>query len=291
MDIAQAAAYFDLQQFDAYNFGTSSWDLAAFEGQLKLADSFVSIWNRPTRKRMIYTAPGNEPTSTVVRVPQTGNTYLVGTGHADVHDGFHYRTVTSVHECRPATVSRLVPAVVSGVKGWAEEEVVRATFADAELRSVNEGQEKELTNYGHYFLFLPAEEPVQRHDVVTLGGVKHYVLEVYVDSGYTCARTTVRPDERVNFEYVSKGAVSYSTANQTVSSSDTTYKVTGKRVPEDTTDFSGTPQASVKLMLLESMISFSPKPGDSFTLEGKTYRVASVRQDSILREWYVKGIT
>lgn len=290
MDMVQAARFFDLQNFDTYNFTSASWQLNAFQGQLKLADVFVSIWNRPTRKRMLYCNPDSLPNSTVVRVPNTQEIFLLGTGQADTHANAHYREVYGLHRSAGvAVLNRKTPVEVLGVRGWAVDATVQTTFGDVELRSVNENQDAELINYGHFFMFLPSNCPVVKHDTVTINGVVYYVLETYTDSGYSCCRVTSSPDERVNFTYTSKGVQAYNTATQTTSGSDTTYNVTGKVTPmlvEDIKDLD-IQKDHIKLMLVDSFISFDPKVQDTLTFDGKTYTVERVQRDSLLQEWYL----
>lgn len=290
MDITKAAKYFDRQDFDAYDFNTASWVPAAFRGQLKSSDTFVSIWNRPTRKRMLYCAPGQQPTSSVIRVPTTGEMFMVGTVQKDSIMNTSYRMVVGLHTIRAvAQVNRKIPVVNAGIKGWAVNTPIRTSFGDVELRSVNETQDQELANYGHFFLFMPSDEDLQRHDTVTIQGVQYYVLEVYPDSGYTAARVTSHPDERVDFVYVSKGVGAYNPATQSVSSSDTSYNVTGKLVPMLSEDVPNQDilKERVRVMLMDSFISFDPKVDDKITYLGKTYTVDKVERNSILSEWYL----
>jgi hypothetical protein len=241
---------------------------------------------------MLYCAPGQMPTSSIVRVPSTGEIFLVGTPHQDSIQNTAYRAVLSVHSSAgSATVVRKIPAVTLGIKGWAVDTLIRNTFADVELRSVNESQQATLLNYGNYFLFMPHDEPLQRHDVVTLNAISYYVLEVYKDSGFTSARVTAHPDERVNFTYTSVGAQTYNTSTQTVTSSNTTYNVTGKIVPEISQEIvnSEVITEALKVMLLDSFISFVPKVGDLINYLNKTYTVFKVERNSILSEWNLEA--
>lgn len=290
MDITKAAKFFDRQDFDSYDFGSESWSLAAFRGQLKSSDTFVSIWNRPTRKRMLYCAPGQTPDSTVIRVPTTGEVFMVGTAQKDSIINAAYRNVIGLHAARNvAQVWRKTPVVNVGVRGWAVNALVRNSFADIELRSVNETQDQELVNYGHFFMFMPSDENLQRHDTVILDGVTYYVLEVYPDSGYTAARCTSHPDERVDFVYKSKGVDTYNPATQAVSSTDVNYNVTGKITPMLSEDVSNQDilKEYVRVMLLDGFISFVPKVQDKLTYLGKTYTVEKVERNAILSEWYL----
>ena len=288
MDLLQAAQYFDTLSFDAYNFTTESWEISAFEGQLKRADDFISIWNRPTRKRMLYTPPSVTIPSSVIRVGTTGETFLVGHVAGDSHANVHYRNLCGLHQVDGRAVQRRkTPAETLGVKGWAVEATVKNTFADIELRSVNEGQETQLLNYGNYFMFMPYDADVRRHDTIEVASVRYYVLDVYVDSGMRCARATAQPDERVNFVYTSVGSPVYSTATQTISSTNTNYNATGKVVPLLSQDLrnSEVTRNRVKVMILESFISFTPKIGDLVSYLGSQYKVEIVQRDASLEEY------
>lgn len=290
MDFQQTAKFFDQQNFDRYNFTTSSWNLNAFKGQLKRGDEFVTIWNRPTRKRMLYVASGVS-TGEVIRVPHTGEVFMVGHASGDVHANVHYRSLVGLHQSAGVAVQRRKTPVESlGVKGWAAETVVKTTFGDVELRSVNEGQEAQLINYGNYFMFLPVNTVLHRHDTVTLNSVVYYVLEVYPDSGLMCARVSAQPDERVNFVYTSVAAQTYNTASQTVTAgADTNYNVTGKVVPLVFEDLKNSDvfRNRVKVMILTSFISFTPKMLDKLTYLGVTYTVEVVQRDAGLEEWQI----
>lgn len=288
MDIVQAAAYFDRQDFDTYNFTTSSWELNVFKGQLKRADDFVSIWNRPTRKRMLYTANGVTINSSVIRLPTTQEIYMVGHGFGDSFSNVHYRTVTGLHQALgEMQVHRKTPVEVLGVKGWAVNALVKTTFGDLELRSVNEGQEASLYNYGSFFLFSPPDTALLRHDTVTLGGVTYYVFEVYLDSGFCCARISSQPDERVDFVYTSVGTTVYNTATQTTSSTDVTYNTTGKVKPLLVQDLrnSDVVRDRIQVMIIDSFISYTPKINDKITYLGTVYKVEVVQRDAGLQEW------
>lgn len=288
MDIVQAAGYFDRQYFDAYDFSTESWELNVFTGQLKRADDFVSIWNRPTRKRMLYTAKDVVIPSTVIRLPTTQEIYMVGHGFGDSFSNVHYRTTTGLHQAAATMqVYRKTPVEVLGVKGWATNTLVKTTFGDLELRSVGEGQEASLYNYGSFFLFSPSDSQIARHDTVVLEGTTYYVFEVYVDSGFRCARVSSQPDERVNFTYTSVGSQVYNPATQTTSSTDTTYNTTGKIKPLIVQDLknSDVVRDRVQVMIIDTFISYTPKIGDKIAYLGTTYTVEIVQRDAGLEEW------
>ena len=289
MDMYQVASFFDLQDFDEFDPATGTWYQATIKGQLKLADKFVAIWNRPTRNRMMYFAPGNEPTRPVLRVSNTGDILMLKTPQRDTHANVQYRTVVGGHlAAGVAVVKRLLPVGPPENPGWAVEATVLTTYADVELRSVNESQDRELLSYGHFFMFLPRGTNLSDHDTVTLNGKTYYVLETYNDSGLDAARVTSKPDERVNMVYISmNGPAVYDPDSGENVEQTTTYNVTGKLTVKRIEDIQGSEisRTVVEVMIRKPFIGLVPKIGDKISFMGKTYIIESVGENSLRDEW------
>lgn len=291
MDLRAVARFFDTLDFDIFDPGTSTWTLNAFRAQIKMADKFTSIWNRPTRKRVLYSAPGATPTATVIRLSATGQIYMVGTQHHDAIFNAHHRDVTGLHmPSGTAVVTRLVPAGPSNNPGWGVVTAVGTTYGDAELRSVDENQDRQVLSYGHYVLFFPRDFDIRRQDNVVLAGVNHHILETYLDSGYLTARSTVLPDERTNLVYAVVGVPVYDTATQTNVPVTTSYNVTGKFQMLSSSELgdSDVLNETAKVMIHEDFIGVQPKVTDQVTSAGKKYRVMEVSRNAILTEWHLK---
>jgi hypothetical protein len=290
MDITQTAKYFDIQSFDVYDFANSKWLSCVLHGQLKKTDTFTEIWNRPTRKRLLTCAPGEEPSSPVIRVPESGEIFMVGASHKDVWDGY-YRFVAGLHLVQgPATVNRKTPVGSSNDPGWAVDAVIAETFGDAELRSASENKDDEIEHYGSYFLFLPINTAIQRDDSVSINGRTYFVLEFYVDSGLMCARVTVAPDDRINVTFVSFGAETYDTSTQQNIRASATYNVTGRMKPLSEKRSKDENVADLKLtfMIRKAWIGVTPKVDDQIFYAGKGFKVLEVAQNALMDEWYLK---
>lgn len=286
MDLKATAAFFDTQSFDVFNVASGTWALAAFKGQIKLADTFVSIWNRPTRKRMLFVAPGQEPTGSIIRLPTTGEIMMVGSEQGDSTNNYAYRKVFGLHKARGvAQLYRREPPQPG--LGFAVNTLIQTTYADAELRSVNEDQDQMIDHFGHYFLFLPSNAPVKKNDTLVLDGITYFILEDYLDSGLRCARATSNPDERFDFVYTAVGNPVYNPVTQTNSPTTTNYNVTGKITPYSTEDLENTDlqAGSVRVMIHEDWIAFAPKPNDYLTYLGNRYYVKRVERNARLSEW------
>lgn len=290
MDIFQTARYFDTQNFDYFDFTNNVWVTTAFKGQLKKTDTFTEIWNRPTRKRLLSCAPDQEPQSPVIRVPESGEIFMVGASHKDVWDGY-YRFIAGLHKIRgSAIVRRRAPVGPSNDPGYAVESVVINTFGDCELRSADENQDREIEHYGSYFMFLPINTSLNRDDSVEISGVRYFVLESYVDSGLMCARATSQPDDRIDAIFVSLGAETYDTNTQQSTRTPTSYHVTGRVKPlhAELSNDENILATELTFLIKKSWIGVEPKIDDKLTIGSKTNRVIDVAQNSLLDEWYLK---
>jgi hypothetical protein len=289
VDIYQTSRFFDKTQFEEWSFALSAFRNLGFLGQLKKADNFVSIWNRPTRKRMIYSQVDRNLTSGVVRLPSTGEIFLVGSSQDDTHLNKGYRRVYNAHEAHgPATVLRKVPAVKAlGELGFATTITIEATFADYELRSTDRILDTKLLGYGEYFLFLPSSSGVADLDTVTLGGKIFYVYEVYKDSGLVTCRATAKPDDRRDVLYIEVGPKVYDPLTQTVSSTERVYETTARVVPKmEQTDFESVGlESSYRIVMAQNFISYIPKVGNFVQFGGDRYKVMKVMSNTLAEEF------
>jgi hypothetical protein len=290
MDLFQVSAYFDSTHFLVWDFDAQTW-VQGFEGQIKRADNFVSIWNRPTRKRMLYAQIDTNIESSVVKVEATGEIFMLGSSQDDAHLNKGYRKVLNAHEAYgSAVISRKQPTLVGGVRSYAEDIVVETTFGDYELRATDRLSDDRLLGYGEYFLFLPSNSTVRDLDTVLIGGIRFYVYEVYKDSGFVTCRATSKGDDRIDFQYVSLGSPTYNPSTQTVTPTETVYGSTGRVIPNKSNIDSSSTVAvkSLKIIFREDFISYVPKPNDFVIFRGLRYKVRNVALDSLLQEYEIE---
>lgn len=292
MDFVQVSRFFDRQDFDTYSTSTNLWTTKVFKGQVKIADKFVSIWNRATRRRMLYIPPEAETKlAPVIRVSSTQDTYMVGVSQKDVHDNLHYRSVVNVqHVLGEATVVRRAPVGPPNNPGWAVASTVYTSYADYELRSTSEDDNDNILNYGKFFLFMPRDVLLEREDLVTVGSKTFYVYETYMDSGLSCARASVEPDDRANFVYKRITGQAYNPNTQQNSATTQSFNVTGRvSLDEDAEQGSrSTGERRTKFLIRQSWFPGKPKPNDLFEYDGVTYTARLVEQDYQRDEWIVK---
>lgn len=281
MDLVAAARYFDTTWFDSYDAASQQWELRAFKGQLKKADTFVSIWNRPTRKRMLYTQPGQEPPTPIIRVNGTTQVMLVGTNHPDFTSSRHYRNVQTLHEARgQAAITRLdrytTPSVV------VERRSQGNVFVDFELRSIEEDLNRTVNHYGHYFAFMASNSQIKKHDVLTFEGKDYFIIDLYVDSGFLSARVEQRQDERQILSYTQVNSNTYNHNTQAVTETVTAHTVVARVATVKKDQLPNSDILSNYLrVLLDPQFSpgLIPKPNDKITVSGQVYHVESVRAE------------
>lgn len=298
MDMFQVAKRFDLLDFEQYNFTDSTWDsLPIFKAQLKSADKFLSIYHRPTRKRMLYCAPDVAPTSTIIRVKVTGEIFIVGAVQSDSHANVNYRVVYSLNKA--LGYGRLIRKVTSGPSnnpGWAVDTEILRTFVDAELRSLDEREDNKLYHYGHYILNFPAGTLVEEFDTFIVDqnfsslptqNLSFYIFESYHDSGMVNARAVLRGDERVNVVYKVYTGQTY--VNQQTSKVFQNRNVTGRLEAISKEELGGNVTHDSTKLVVSSLFlgDIVPKLEDELTYNGKTYRVVKVYHDPLKIEWHI----
>ena len=87
---------------------------------------------------------------------ETGEIFMIGAMQPDAHDNTHYRNIYSMTIPNGvATVYRKAPAGPANNPGWAVQDTVETTWADVELRSLNENEDTALIHHGHFVVTLP----------------------------------------------------------------------------------------------------------------------------------------
>lgn len=290
MDLTQVRGRFDDLAFDAWNFGNSTWTLLAFTGKLALADPKVSLMSKGTRRRMLYTSPGNEPPTNVIRCSTTGEVLMVGTQNKDNLFNTYYRNVVSLHYgIAGAVLTRRVPTGPSNNPGWMILTQTLNTFADYELRSDNENIEAQIQQWGAFDLTFPAGTDVQRHDNLTVAGRTFYIFETAPGSGFMIAKATDRPDARVNIVYTVIGAPVYNPATLTPTTTFTSYNVTAFIEPYDAQQDSNSTiiKDRVRMMILKTWIGVTPQLKDKIVYGGKTFYISRIASNQLGDEWHI----
>lgn len=292
MDLFQAAKRFDLLTVEQFDFASNSWTGPRIKAQLKRGDQFLSIYHRPTRKRMLFTSPDQAPSSPVIRIKRTGEIFMVGALQEDAHADVHYRNIYALTKPHArATIIRKIPQGPADNPGWAVPVVVQKTWADVELRSLTEDEDKSVYHHGHVVITTPSNSPLQPHDTIVIGGLlgqEYYVLERYVDSSLVNARAVARGDERIDIVYRQHTGETYDPASGMVLQSYTNRNVTARISPVAEEELKGDiVRDSIKMMVAASFIGIRPRMNDKITYQGHDYKVVKIDHNPLEDEYYV----
>lgn len=313
MDLGAIAEYFDWTNFDAFSFDLLPagefragvdpwalpawhWDTAAFSGRIDLTDRFLSNFNKPLRRRMLFTRPDVVlPSSGTFRDPATGQVYLLGQSRQDSLGGTAYNMLTVCHLVSglSAGLGKVTSKVVQGAGddlGWLVDTEVDTYYGDLELRSSGEESSTKGIHVGSHFLTLPGFANLEKYDFFHLNGKSYKVDEPYFDSGFMTARVTEVGDDRLDFtiEWDSGGSYDYDlgTATHSVVSRNVSGIVSSRfdrreDYDKDSTDY-------LEVFIFQEHVGFDPKPGMRLTLEGRTFDIVWVQEDRRERQWKLR---
>lgn len=163
-------------------------------------DRFLSIYNRPVRRRQISHEPGAHfPDSMLIRNPGDGSVYLIGADRTDTDGNITVETLTTLHQVgQVCTVKRrqLSESASETDPGWLEYVTVGEFYFDAELRTVSEESDLASEFVGKYFTFTHFSG-LEPNDVIYFPDGQSYIVEMpYQDAGFWSARVARMKDAR-----------------------------------------------------------------------------------------------
>lgn len=223
------------ERMEAWDPVTETFIPDSFRARIDLTDRFLSNFNKPTRRRMLFA--DNEvvfPESRVFRHPGTKDVYLLGTTRQDARGGNPYLglTILQLVTDEPggtaglATITRKVVQGPPDDPGWLVDTVFAKSYVDTEfLTSTDEVATTDL-RIERYNAYLPLPIQPQEWDFMTLHGVKYRVLDTYADSGFFALRIDHEDDYRSNFVLRTSGRVMNKVTHQ-YDITDRSYNVTG----------------------------------------------------------------
>lgn len=295
MDLKRIASYFDTQPFDVYDSVSGTWSIEAFYGQLKAADDFVSLFNRATRRRMLFVSPDQFVgigQGSVIRISGGGEPLILGHPQEDAAFGEVYRyTIPCNYASRFGTIKRRKPAGPANDPGPLVETVIGTSYFDVELRTVEKSGDDLTFSVGKYFLYLPYGVSIEEGDTIEVSPTEYYrIVEIYEDSGLLAARATTAEDLRQDFTYKRvNGSGTFDNNLGRYVENVTTYTVAGEVIDITSTDstLSVASKPKYKILIPMDNIGFMPNVGDKITLDGQDRNVISVTRDRLNHSWDV----
>lgn len=264
-----------VESFEGWDEVAKTFVPGAFVGRIEIADRFLSNFNKPLRRRMLFTAPDVVfPASRTFRHPGTGDVYLIGQSRQDATAGggnphimltvCHLVTEEPNGSSGLATLYRKAPAGPGTDPGWLVETVLGQAYMDIEFRTSASEPETHEVRVQNFFGFLPRHVECQPWDFVELQGKRFRVVDTFADSGLAGLRVDQEEDHRVNFVFHLKGARTYNRTTHEYEESGTTANVTGHLVRErEFPSWSSTATPYLDVVIERSHIGFQPVPDDT----------------------------
>lgn len=278
------------EQFDAWDSVTKTFVPRGFKGRLDLTDRFLSIYNRPTRKRQLYVKPDEVlPQSLVFRHPSSGDVYIIGQerqdARFDVTDGDTYIKMAMVHLVTPkidgssglAVQTRKVPKGPADNPGWLVDEVLAEDFLDVEFRTNTAETGVYDNKVGNFYAWTTLNVEARQYDFFLLNGKNYRVVDSFPDLGMRGLRLDQEGDPRINLVITSITS-GYDPVEHEYTDVEANFNVTAV-IPEYN-ELAGWADnkisSSVTVVIDFNHIGFEPKPNMKVTYKGRTRLVKSV---------------
>lgn len=208
MNLKKAALRSCKEKMEAWDPVTETFIPDAFRARIDLTDRFLSNFNRPTRRRMLFAdSEAVFPESRVCRHPGTKDVYMMGVTRKDALGGNPYvgLTILQLVTDEPggsaglATIYRRVPMGPPEDPGWLVNSVFARTWVDTEFLTSNDETYTTDLRIERYVAFLPMPVQPEEWDFLVLHGVEYRVLDTFSDSGFFSLRIDHEKDYRSDF--------------------------------------------------------------------------------------------
>lgn len=287
------------EPLEAWDPTTESWVPDAFKGRIDLTDRFLSNFNKPTRRRMLFCAPEVEfPDSLTIRHPGSKDVYILGAPRQDARRGVVYDKMTILQLATDvpggsggyATITRKVPQGPANDPGWLVDTIYAKCFVDTEFRTSSDEDETHDVKTENFLIYLPASVEIKAWDFVTLHGNKYQVIDSFSDSGFMSGRIDERPDTRINFVLNVEGDKHYDQQTRQWVVAKTNYNVTGVILRDEAFAlWSSEAEDYVVVYIDAPNIGIEPKANEmSLTWKGRTRVIRQVSTQAGTRQWELR---
>lgn len=287
MHLSKIAAKRITEPLEAWDEVSETFVPEAFMGRVDLTDRFLSNFNKPLRRRMLFTTPGTQfPASRTFRHPGTQEVYLMGQSRGDAQSGDHYLDLTVCHLVTDvpngssglATIYRKSPQGPAEDPGWLVEEQLGKAFIDLEFRTSASEPDTHEIQIENYYAFLPIHWNLKAWDFVELHGHRYRVVDTYSDSGMAGLRVDKQVDTRINFKLHTQGNRIYDPVNHKYVTAPTTFNVTGVMIKyHDFSNWRSDTEPYIDVSIEEEHIGVRPEPNTMFLeFEGRKRTITQV---------------
>lgn len=299
MNLKKAALRWCKEPIEAWDPVTETWTQDYFRGRVDLMDRFLSNFNKPTRRRMLFAAHDAPfPPSLIIRHPGTKDVYIIGAKRQDARAGNPYVGMTILQLCtdEPGTSSgyaelhRRVALGPANDPGWLVDTVIGKTFVDTEFRTSSDQEEAHDLKIENLLFYIPRTIELKAWDYIHFHGGKYRVIDSFPDSGFSSGRIDEQEDTRVNFKLIVKGNESYDDETGRWLKDDVTYNVTGVVLRDEKFAlWASQSQDYVTVYIDEKNIGVVPEPNlMSLVADGVTRVIRQVSTQAGTAQWELR---
>jgi hypothetical protein len=304
-------------------------DTGLFDGQKLVArmaptDRFLSIYNRPTRMRQVFTKPNTKlPASLVVQHSTTKDIYILGTQRQDtkfnVNNGKPYVEITMAHLVTPngqgtsglfKVYRKLLPDLSKyddfddmksvdyagrdiyqdgngKVFGWLEDTKVMDAYGDVEFRTTKAEAGTFDHREGDYYGWFAINARLQDFDKLVLDGRTYFVAMEYSDLGFTGVTLSHRLERYQDFKFITTERT-YNSATHEYDTTAVEKEVSGI-ITDDTEKVAWATGAvsNIQIAINTDHIGFTPKIGEYVKYQGRERKIKSVYLQAAQVQWLV----
>lgn len=291
MELTPISGYFDDTYLDVLR-SDGSWQIRKLKCQIKLADDFISIFNRPTRRRMLVLTPDQHSrlNGTVIRISGADEIYLIGNSQKDMGAGGVYRVTLPMNKTTDRVeIFRKCTKGTDDNPGALVRESMGFYYMDLELRTLTNEGETLSASIAKYFFWFQRDIDLLADDEFTFEDVTYRVLESFYDTGFRGARVTTEDDSReaIHYKRLSGDSVyDNETGEYSLSYNDYDISAEISEIMESRRD-SGQLYEDViyKVLVQDEHIGFRPSTKDKVVIDDYERNIDSIIRDRHNKSW------
>jgi len=287
------------EPIEAWDPVTETWVPDALRARIDLMDRFLSNFNKPTRRRMLFSDNLTVfPDSLTIRHPDTKDVYIIGSTRQDARAGKAYVNMTILQLATDVpggasglgTYTRKVALGPADDPGWLVDTQLAKAFTDIEFRNSSDENDSEDLKIENFLIYAPLTLELKAWDYMELKGKRYRLVDAFVDSGFTSGRVDEERDTRINFYLDVQGNSVYDRTLKEWIDSPRRYEVTGVMVrQEGFALWSSEAEDYIDVYFEEKNIGFEPLPNVmSLVYNGRSRVIRHVSTQAGTRQWILR---
>lgn len=292
MELSRISEYFDDTDLDVLRSSDSVWQHKRITGQIKISDDFISIFNRPTRRRMLLLSETqyNNLNGNVIRVTGSDTVYLIGNPQKDYGKGGVYRVTIPLNKAQS-----LVEVFRKNVTGPSNDPgaLVRTSlgnfYMDLELRTLSQEGEGLNSTFSKYFFWFDNDTTFTEGDEFDYDNKTFRIVESYMDTGFRGIRATTETDARETLTYRKQSGPTVqnpATGRYVTPYSDTTFSAEILEKIESRPNSGGVSEVVIYTVLVEQdHLGVTPSTRDKVIIDGSDRDIVKIVKNRRDKSW------